>query len=145
VRRLRVRHVVAGVALVAAVALALVAFGPDTDPNDVLDSAVAEAVDASRNDGPEGVARVFRAYEHRLDRSDHTLLVEAGLDEIHGGELGPEYVEALDEDDGATAAFVGFVGMVQRGAAERSARRGPPSTPRRRRSSNERDSGRFER
>jgi len=122
VRRPRVRHVVAAaVALVAAVGLAVAAVGPDTDPNDVLDSAVAEAVDASRADGPEGVARVFRAYEHRLDRSDHSLLVEAGLDEIDSGELGTEYVEVPDEDNGATSAFVGFVGIVQRAAAERSA------------------------
>jgi hypothetical protein len=121
VRRPRVRLViVVAVALIVAVGLALAAFGPDTDPNDVLDSAVAEAVDASRLDGPDGVARVFRAYQPRLDRSDYALLVAAGLDEIHSGELGPEYIEAIDEDNGPTAAFVGFVGMVQRGAAERS-------------------------
>jgi hypothetical protein len=120
VRRPLVRHVVAaGVALVAAVALTLAAFGPDdTDPNDVLDSAVGDAVEAWRGgDGPEGVARVFRGYEQRLDHSARALLVEAGLDEIDTGELGPEYVEAADQDDAATAAFVGFVGIVRRAAS----------------------------
>ena len=114
---------IALVALVAAIAIGLVDVGGTSDDDaSVMDVATSEAVDALRqgSDPDDAIGRVFRTYEHSFTAREYNLLAETGRDAIESGELRSEYVDDVDETDPSTAAFAGFLAIVQSVADEAS-------------------------
>lgn len=108
-------------ALVAAIAIGLVdVAGTSDDDASVMDVATGEAVDALRhaNDPDDAIGRVFRSYEQSFTAREYNMLAEAGRDAIESGELRSEYVDDVDENDRSTAAFTGFLAIVQAVADE---------------------------